>query len=180
MIIILRRSVARNIWVATLKVNVTAWPCSKIVSGRKLRYLKSDLATISQRWALYWIEVSHSTFGSLPFCVQNLFGEHHPVQPALVWFIFYVLLYLKMQICRNYFIVLQNEIKMLLINKYSIYVYHFRRFRSIFISYAYKSKYFWFWLENEFKTDGSARNVKGGIGSFTFVRRCSRKTCDIG
>jgi len=24
---------ARNIWVATLKVKVTAWPCSKIVSG---------------------------------------------------------------------------------------------------------------------------------------------------
>jgi len=33
MITILRRRVTRNIWVATLKVNVTAWPCSKIVSG---------------------------------------------------------------------------------------------------------------------------------------------------
>jgi len=33
MITILRRRVARNIWVATLKVKVTAWPCSKIVSG---------------------------------------------------------------------------------------------------------------------------------------------------
>jgi len=33
MITILRRCVARNIWVATLKVKVTAWPCSKIVSG---------------------------------------------------------------------------------------------------------------------------------------------------
>jgi len=32
MITILRRCDARNIWVATLKVNVTAWPCSKIVS----------------------------------------------------------------------------------------------------------------------------------------------------
>jgi len=33
MIIILRRRVAYNIWVATLKVKVTAWPCCKIVSG---------------------------------------------------------------------------------------------------------------------------------------------------
>jgi len=33
MITILRRHVAHNIWVATLKVKVTAWPCSKIVSG---------------------------------------------------------------------------------------------------------------------------------------------------
>ena len=34
MIAILRRHVARNIWVATLKVKVTAWPCIKIVSGQ--------------------------------------------------------------------------------------------------------------------------------------------------
>jgi len=33
MITILRQRVARNNWVATLKVNVTTWPCSKIVSG---------------------------------------------------------------------------------------------------------------------------------------------------
>jgi len=33
MITILRRRVARNIWVATLKVRVTAWPCIKIVFG---------------------------------------------------------------------------------------------------------------------------------------------------
>jgi hypothetical protein len=33
MITILRRRVARNIWVATLKVKVTAWPCTKIMSG---------------------------------------------------------------------------------------------------------------------------------------------------
>jgi len=33
MIAILRRCVARNIWVATLKVKVTAWPCIKIKSG---------------------------------------------------------------------------------------------------------------------------------------------------
>jgi len=33
MITLLSRRVARNIWIATLKVKVTAWPCSKIVSG---------------------------------------------------------------------------------------------------------------------------------------------------
>jgi len=33
MITILRRRVTHNIWVATLKVKVTALPCSKIVSG---------------------------------------------------------------------------------------------------------------------------------------------------
>jgi len=33
MITILRRRVARNIWVAILKFKVTAWHCSKIVSG---------------------------------------------------------------------------------------------------------------------------------------------------
>jgi len=33
MITILRRRVARNIWITTMKVKVTAWPCCKIVSG---------------------------------------------------------------------------------------------------------------------------------------------------
>jgi len=36
MITILRRCVAHNIWVATLKVKVTAWPCSKIVSSHNI------------------------------------------------------------------------------------------------------------------------------------------------
>jgi hypothetical protein len=147
MITILRGSLARNIWVATLKVKVTAWPCSKIVSGQYLHYLKSDFTTISQKWSPYWDDLSPATFGSLPWrsrwpcskimsgpylcylksdfttisqkwspywdnvssatfrlflhfelclchnsdttrgipsCVHNLFGEHHPVQPALV------------------------------------------------------------------------------------------------
>ena len=64
MITILRRRVARNIWVATLKVKVTAWPCSKIKPGPLLCYLKSDLTT---------------TFDKLLLCVQYLFGEHYPV-----------------------------------------------------------------------------------------------------
>jgi len=33
MITVLRWRVARNIWVVTLKVKVTVWPCSKIDSG---------------------------------------------------------------------------------------------------------------------------------------------------
>jgi hypothetical protein len=65
MITILRQCVARNIWLATLKVKVTEWPCSKIVPGPLLRYLKSDLTTFSERWSPYWIDVSHTTFGSL-------------------------------------------------------------------------------------------------------------------
>jgi len=62
MITILRQRVPCNIWVAILKAKFTAWPCSKIVSGPKLCYLKSDFTT---------------TFDKL--CVQYLFGEHYPV-----------------------------------------------------------------------------------------------------
>jgi len=64
MITILRQLVACNIWVATLNAKVTAWPCSKIVSGPKLCYLKLDFTT---------------TFDKLLLCVQYLFGEHYPV-----------------------------------------------------------------------------------------------------
>jgi len=67
MITIMRLRVARNIWVATLKVKVTAWPCSKIVSGPKLCYLKSDFETISQKWSPYWDDVSRATFRLLPW-----------------------------------------------------------------------------------------------------------------
>ena len=64
MITILRQCVACNIWVATLKAKVTAWPFSKIVSGPTLCYLKSDFTT---------------AFDKLLLCVQYLFGEHYPV-----------------------------------------------------------------------------------------------------
>jgi len=67
MITILRRCVARNIWVATLNVKITAWPCMKIVSGPYLCYLKSDFENISQKWSLYWDDVSRATFGLLPW-----------------------------------------------------------------------------------------------------------------
>jgi len=50
MITILRRRAASKIWVATVKVKVTAWPCSKIVSGPQLCYMKSDFTNISQKW----------------------------------------------------------------------------------------------------------------------------------
>jgi len=64
MITLLRQRDACNILVATLKAKVTAWPCSKIVSGPKLCYLKSDFTT---------------TFDKLLLCVQYLFGEHYLV-----------------------------------------------------------------------------------------------------
>ena len=63
----LRRRVARNIWVPTLKVKVTARPCSKFVSGPWHCYLKSDFENISQKWSPYLDDVSHATFGSLPW-----------------------------------------------------------------------------------------------------------------
>jgi hypothetical protein len=104
MITILRRRVASNIWVTTLKVKVTVWPCRKIVIGPLLRDLKWDFTTISQKWSPYWDNVSLATFGlflhfelcllhntyttrGIPSCVQNLFGEHHPVLPALAFFL---------------------------------------------------------------------------------------------
>jgi len=67
MITLLGWHVARNIWVATLKIMVTAWPCSKIMSGSKLCYLKSHFETISQNWSTYWDAVSQAIFGSLPW-----------------------------------------------------------------------------------------------------------------
>jgi len=66
MVSIFRRRVAHNIWVAKLKVKVTAWPCSKIVSGQLLCYLKLDFKNISQKWPPYWDDVSRSTFELLP------------------------------------------------------------------------------------------------------------------
>jgi len=68
MITVLRQLVECNIWVATLKAKVTAWLCSKIVSGPKLCYLKWDFTT---------------TFDKLLLCVQYLFGITW-FQPALV------------------------------------------------------------------------------------------------
>ena len=62
---ILRLRVAHNIWVATLKVKVTTWPCSRLVSSPKLCYLKSVFTTISQKWSPYWDEMSRATFWSL-------------------------------------------------------------------------------------------------------------------
>jgi hypothetical protein len=104
MITILNRHATCNIWVPTLKVKVMSWPCSKIMSGALLCYLKSDFTTISQKWSQYWDNVLCTIFGlflhlelflwhnsdttrGIPSCFQNLIGEHHPVQPALVFII---------------------------------------------------------------------------------------------
>jgi len=56
-----------QIWVATLKVKVTAWPCSKIVSGPYICYLKSHFTTISQKWSPYSVAVLWATFELLPW-----------------------------------------------------------------------------------------------------------------
>jgi len=67
MITIFGGHVSRNILVATLKVKVTTWPCSKIVSGPKLWHLKSHFKTIAQKWSPYWEALLQATFGSLPW-----------------------------------------------------------------------------------------------------------------
>jgi len=67
MITILRRRVTQYIWVATLKVKVTVWPFSKIVSGPYLCDLKSNFTTFSQEWSTYWDNVLRATFGLLPW-----------------------------------------------------------------------------------------------------------------
>jgi len=88
MITILRRRVARNIWVATLKVKVTTWPCSKIVSGQLLRYFKSDFETNSQKWSPYWDNVSQVTFGSLPWrsrSQHDLAAKLCPAHNFVIW-----------------------------------------------------------------------------------------------
>jgi len=88
MITILRRRVACNIWSATLKVKVTAWPCSKIVSGPQLCYLKSDFKTITQKWSPYWDDVSRATFGSLPWrsrSQHDLAAKSCPALNFVIW-----------------------------------------------------------------------------------------------
>ena len=92
MITILRQCVACNIWVATLKAKVTAWPFSKILSGPKL-YLKSDFTT---------------TFDKLLLCVQYLFVEHFlvPTGSCCILFHYKILLFIylftKQLIRRSY------------------------------------------------------------------------------
>jgi len=56
--------VTRNIWVASLKVKVTAWPFSKIVSGPKLCYLKSDFTTTFDKLLLFPIPIRGALLSS--------------------------------------------------------------------------------------------------------------------
>jgi len=88
MITILTRRVARNIWVPTMKVKVTARPCSKIVSGQKLCYLKSDFENISKKWSPYWDDVSRTTFGLLPLRSRSqheLAAKSCPAHNFVIW-----------------------------------------------------------------------------------------------
>jgi len=52
------RDDARKHWVDTLKVKVTAWPCSKMCPAHNFCYLKSDFTNISQKWSPYGDDVS--------------------------------------------------------------------------------------------------------------------------
>jgi len=88
MIIILRRSVACIIWVTTLKDKVTAYPCSKVMSGPLFCHLKSDFKTISQKWSPYWDEVSRAIFGSLPWrsrSQHDLTAKSCPAHKFIIW-----------------------------------------------------------------------------------------------
>jgi len=88
MVTILRRRVAHNIWVATLKVKVTAWPCSKIVSGQQVCYLKLDFQNISHEWSPYWDDVSRTTFGLLPLrsrSQHDLAAKSCPAHNFVIW-----------------------------------------------------------------------------------------------
>jgi len=84
----LRRRVARNIWVPTLEVKVTARPCSKFVSGPSHCYLKSDFKNILQKWSPYWDDVSRATFGSLPLRSRSqchLAANSCPAHNIVIW-----------------------------------------------------------------------------------------------
>jgi hypothetical protein len=88
MITILRRRFARNNWVATLKVKVTPWPWTKIVSGPLLGYLKLDFTTISHKWLPYWDDVLRATFGSLPWrsrSQHDLEQKSCPAHNLVIW-----------------------------------------------------------------------------------------------
>jgi len=74
MIALLRGCVARNIWVATLKVKVAGWPWSKIVSKPLFHYLKSDFKTISQKWWPFWDDMLHARFASWRSMSQHYLG----------------------------------------------------------------------------------------------------------
>jgi len=90
MIIKLRRRVSCNIWAAKLKVKVTAWPNSKIVSGQLFCYLKSDFTKNLHKWSSYW-DVSRATFGSL-FEGQghSMTFQHNRVRPITSFFEVYL------------------------------------------------------------------------------------------
>ena len=69
-----------------LEVKVTAWPCSKIVSGPLLCYLKLDFETISQKWSPYWGDVSRATFGLLPWrSNHDLAAKSCPAHNFVIW-----------------------------------------------------------------------------------------------
>ena len=101
MITILKWRVAHNIWVATLKVKVTAWPCIKIVSGPNFIW-----RLILQLLLTNYFSVSNTYLGSIT-----------RFRPALVFFIldcpiFYMLYLWKwfLQEVFNHYFCIGNDI----------------------------------------------------------------------
>jgi len=88
MITIFGWHVSRNILVATLKVKVTGWPCTKIVYGPSFCYLKLDFTIISHKWSPYSDDMSRVTFWSLPWrsrSQHDLAAKSCPAQNFDIW-----------------------------------------------------------------------------------------------
>ena len=58
----LRRRVARNIWVPTLNVKIKAWPFRKKCLRPITLLFEINLKTISNKWSPYWDDVSSAIF----------------------------------------------------------------------------------------------------------------------
>jgi len=100
MITMLRRCVAHNIWVATLKVKVTVWPFSKIVFSPLLCDFKSNFTTISHKWSPYWDNLSHATFGLLPWRPRS---QHDLAAKLCLAQNFVIWSWILQQLLTNYF-----------------------------------------------------------------------------
>jgi len=75
-------------WIATLKVKVTAWHWSKILSGPFFCYLRSDYKTIWHKWSPYRDDVSRTTFKSIPRMSRSqhdLAAKTCPAHNFVIW-----------------------------------------------------------------------------------------------
>jgi len=89
MITILRRCVSHNIWVATLKIKVTTWPCSKIVSGPYICvvFFKSDFTTvITEMITILGWHVAHTIWRDLEGQCHSMILQQKRVRPITLLF----------------------------------------------------------------------------------------------